>query len=467
MKYILNDELSDFIKYIEKPDIKDEIDELYKIFLYFQKYKFIDFLLIKRYYPPNMTVFYAIKNKLIGYLELLKTHKIKLDIIDKNGLTPIEYSIRLYSQDKTYYDIVIILNNFKYTRNPKWFDIMMKTKLYNSQPKNKFDETILHNITNHKDTLTIVEINTYILLNLIQDNKIFEMMNYIKQNIKFINFDVILNDITSNHRKEVLHYIENFIPKNNKLFRTYFNLHLYEKILKLMEFIDYDDIMNYLIEKIDLHGVIFLYEYLQKNNGKKIINSNGDTLLHLLCKYYNIIENDNYMDQKKFIQILLNYDQTIVNIKNNQGFTPIFLVHQNNYLTEILLSVSDINIKINNDETYLHHLVKNGNIHVFNKIFMYQEQWDMNLINMKNNDGETPLILASKMKRQDICNVLIHNKSDIYISDKNGNTIFHYICLFNLTQIYITTIPEIKNHKDETPSNNVIKYIDSEFDNFY
>jgi ankyrin repeat protein len=466
MKYILNDELDEFTKYTTKQKIfEEEIDELYKIFLYFQKYKFIEVLLNNKYYPPNMTVFYAIKKNLIGYINLLKNHKIKLDIINKNGLSPVEYSIYLYSQDKTYYEIVIILNNFKYTRNPKWFDLIMKTKLYNIQPKNQIDESILHNITSHKDNLTIVEINNYILLNLIQNNKLFEMMNYIKNNLKFINFDVILDDISLNNRKEVLHYIENFIITNNKLFRVYFNLHLYEKIIKNKENMDYDDIINYIVEKIDLHGVIFLYEYLRNDDIKKIVNSNGDTLLHVLCKYYNHIEQDNFMIQKKFIRILLNYDSEIVNAKNNQGYTPIFLAYQNNYLTEILLSVSDLNIRIENDETYLHHIIKNGNMNVLNKIFMYQEQWNNELINMKNQDGETPLLLASKMLKQDCCNLLIHNGADIRICDNDGNTIFHYICLYNLTQIDITSIPEIKNNNDETPSGYVIKYINSEFEN--
>jgi len=466
MKYILNDELDEFSKYIGKQKIcEKEIDELYKIFLYFQKYKFIEVLLNRKYYPPNITVFYAIKNNLIGYIDLLKNYKIKLDIINKNGLSPVEYSIFLYSQDKTYYEIVIILNNFKYTRNPKWFDLIMKTKLYNIQPKNQIDESILHNISSHKDTLTIVEINNYILLNLIQNNKLFEMMNYIKHNLKFINFDVILDDISLNNRKEVLHYIEKFIATNNKLFRTYFNLHLYEKIIKNKENMDFDDIINYIVEKIDLHGVIFLYEYLMKDDIKKIINSNGDTLLHVLCKYYNNTENDNFIIQKKFIQILLNYDSEIVNVKNNQGYTPIFLAFKNNYLTEILLSISDLNIRIENDETYLHHIIKNGNTIVLSKIFMYQEKWNNQLINMKNQDGETPLLLASKMLKQDCCNLLIHNGADISISDNNGNTIFHYICLYNLTQIDVESIPENKNNNDETPSNYVIKYINSEFEN--
>lgn len=464
-KNIINDDFLDFVKYVETNKLNEIItDELYKILLFLQKYNFIEILLKNKYYPPIMTVFYAIKNNLIEYIDLLKVHKIKLDIINTNGLTPVEYAIFLYSKNKIFHNMVILLNNFKYTRNPKWFDMITQTKLYNIQPKSKIDEDTFLYIKNTKEELTLIKLNNCILLSLIKNNKIFEIVTFIKQNLNFINSEIILEDIMMNQRKEVLHYIENFIPKNNQLINVYFKLHLYEKIMKLTDFIDYDDTMNFLIKTLDLHGVVFLHEYLKKDSITSITNSNGETLLHLLCKHYNVnSDNVNLVQLQKFVQILLNYHPQIVDIPNNQGYTPIFLVCQHNFLTELLIVNSNLNLKVNNN-TYLHHLIEYGNLTVFNKVFMYETKIS-NIINEKNNNGETPLLLASRLQKQNICNVLLRLGADIQQNDNNGNTVFHYICLYNLNQIEINSIPEIKNNNNETPSDCVVKYINSEFNN--
>ena len=67
------------------------------------------------------------------------------------------------------------------------------------------------------------------------------------------------------------------------------------------------------------------------------------------------------------------------------------------------------------------------------------------MIDAINNENETPIMLACKLKRQDFCNLLIDNKADLEIADKNGDTIYHYIGLYSLSNVNVDTIICKKN----------------------
>lgn len=69
----------------------------------------------------------------------------------------------------------------------------------------------------------------------------------------------------------------------------------------------------------------------------------------------------------------------------------------------------------------------------------------------ENNNKETPLMLACKQQKQEMCNILINSGANINTIDNNGNTIGHYICLHNLANIKISSITEIKNNIGKTP----------------
>ena len=64
-----------------------------------------------------------------------------------------------------------------------------------------------------------------------------------------------------------------------------------------------------------------------------------------------------------------------------------------------------------------------------------------------------------------MCNILINSGANINTIDNNGNTIGHYICLYNLANIKVNSIIDVKNNNGKTPYdllisqliNNVIK----------
>ena len=74
---------------------------------------------------------------------------------------------------------------------------------------------------------------------------------------------------------------------------------------------------------------------------------------------------------------------------------------------------------------FIHHLVERGDydsIHEFlNRYLM--EGFNNKVINLTNDNGETPLHLAVKNNFQDIAQLLIDFGADKNIKDKNGNII--------------------------------------------
>ena len=64
-----------------------------------------------------------------------------------------------------------------------------------------------------------------------------------------------------------------------------------------------------------------------------------------------------------------------------------------------------------------------------------------------------------------MCNILINSGVNINTIDDKGNTIGHYICSYNLANIQVNSITEVKNNDGKTPYdllisqliNNVIK----------
>ncbi|XP_071582418.1 uncharacterized protein [Temnothorax nylanderi] len=98
------------------------------------------------------------------------------------------------------------------------------------------------------------------------------------------------------------------------------------------------------------------------------------------------------------VNALLNKGADVNKINNNQGVTPLYLAIQNGHknIVEILLKVKDININVKTDNgvTQLHSAAKNGN-NFNNKNVIKVLLENGAHIDVKNNDGKTPLYYAT------------------------------------------------------------------------
>jgi hypothetical protein len=169
-------------------------DELFNICLFLDKYDFIDYMILNQMKPSINTIFNAIDNYKIKYIEILNKNKINVDVLTHDGFNSAEYVLNICKKtenssqnyDKNIYDILVLLNNCKYTRNPKWWDYINNINIFNFSLQNEFEKDVKNMIDNN-NIKTIIQLNNCILEMMTKHNMFHEIMIFIKKNIKFIN----------------------------------------------------------------------------------------------------------------------------------------------------------------------------------------------------------------------------------------------------------------------------------------
>jgi ankyrin repeat protein len=138
-------------------------------------------------------------------------------------------------------------------------------------------------------------------------------------------------------------------------------------------------------------------------------NSEGNTALHLLVSVIveNFQKSGPYKDHSRLIYLLLKGKKGILNIKNNDGDTPLHLAVK---LQDYSLSMHFVQNGCNIDEKNVDgdtplHLAVRGNSLTLLKFFIENKC----KINEKNNLGETPLDIAKSMKNTLLIQSLIEN----------------------------------------------------------
>jgi hypothetical protein len=459
VKLIVCNDIEQFRKTIDFKNIDISFsDDLYNICLFLERYEFIEVLLTNRINPPSNTIFDAIKNNKVKYIELLVKYKINVDVLNSDGLSSIEYASTLYIIDQSCYKIICILNQYKYTRNPKWWDCINSIRIFNLSIQTEFDNTVQQTIKENNVT-TMIALNNCILKSMIKHNMCYEIRNFVKKNIKYIDIHNLLQDILSLHNTMILHFIESYIPITDELILTYFDLQMYETIVKFKNRINLQITFKHLIDKCDVKGIVFVFEYIGQELSQYILE-NGDTLLHRLCRQQE--ENDEYAKTKqiKCFKILAHYFPNSINMKNHNNETPIFCSCFNSNLSELLLN-DNIDIKHTNyiGDTYIHNIIRYSSINVLSRVVMCKNINNNNMINCINNEHETAIVLACKLQKVDIVNLLLNCEADKTIYDCDGNSIYHYIGLNNLKDVRITEFPEIQNKYGYTPSDYVLQNI--------
>ena len=111
----------------------------------------------------------------------------------------------------------------------------------------------------------------------------------------------------------------------------------------------------------------------------------GDTLFHYLAQNNNLFKNF-------FSQVEADFKKNI-NIKNNEGLTPLFYAKDITALKKIIELGADLNATTNNGDTILHHAIrhKNNSLEPSPELLEYllTNQIVQKLINNKNKQKKT------------------------------------------------------------------------------
>ena len=166
------------------------------------------------------------------------------------------------------------------------------------------------------------------------------------------------------------------------------------------------------------------------------INWKGNNLLHNLGNVLDNKELEKHMQCCNLVIKLLP-DQSLLNLKNEDGYTPAHSYcygKKTNYiLFEILLNNGAIVRTWNNKGIGLiHTMAIYGTENGINTVYRY----DNDIINLKTKDEEqTPLMISILNRNIEVANTLIDMNCNIDTTDIYGNTALHYACMNSLVII--------------------------------
>ncbi len=160
----------------------------------------------------------------------------------------------------------------------------------------------------------------------------------------------------------------------------------------------YDDIMKFLLA--------------QEGTDVNVKNDNGDTPLFIAS----------FTDNLQVIKFLVSRGANIT-IKNNEGFSALHIAARYNAVDVVSYLVGegiDVNTQTNYNDTPLHYAVMSGQEDTIKLLIGLGAD-----INAQDKYGYTPLHIAIRKKYTDSAKLLIEKGADINIQDKDGNTPLH------------------------------------------
>lgn len=427
---------------------KEDAEHLFKICMLLELHDYCNQIISTQKQITSKLIFKVIENDDITYLDLLLKHRnFNFDVLSDDGLTPIEYALRLYKDyHKGYLFTVQRLCSIEFTRHPKWYDFVQDTKLFQTNTTSIEELSIFEEIKQTTNK-TITNINTFILKYYVKTNQIEQFVKYLKYVQKFFNEQDVLLEIIKCNSKQIASKSFDLFHDKFEVFRIFFKLEMYEDIVNHKKDLDIKETVFQLIRDNDYKGLVFMFEYIDKKC-IHLVNESGDNLLHILCS-----NNSQSKEHINTFRVLLSYDSELINKVNSSSETPIFHACSNANIIELLLDCKiDMHHKDKNGNTFLHRIVESGTEQVLCKSLMFAH----NILDIRNSQLETPIILATKLQKENFINLLIQNGADVNIADSNGNTVSHYVCQFGLSKVKINLTDET-NNLGETPTDFIIK----------
>lgn len=184
------------------------------------------------------------------------------------------------------------------------------------------------------------------------------------------------------------------------------------------------------------------------------------------------MKSNNFIDTT-FDDYYLNPYKYINNIKTNNNIlntnTEINLNLIIKTLTSIIMSndeiINDNNINDNNIQDSKFELNKNDNLIIFKLVANNDISGlkkilpkNLDLINIQDVDGDTPLHISIFLSNYDACKILINNGANLLIKDKWGQIPLHRICFTLKDKNTLKIINLILGGKEKNICNTVDKY---------
>ena len=113
--------------------------------------------------------------------------------------------------------------------------------------------------------------------------------------------------------------------------------------------------------------------------------------------------------------------------QNIIGKNALMLAIDNPEIVNKLLPISDLSQVDSSGSTALHLACEKGSEEVINILINISEI----PINLKNNEGETPLHIAVKNIRLDLAEKLLQNGASLFEKDENGHNIFQFAAIYD------------------------------------
>lgn len=380
-----------------------------------------------------------------------------LNICFSSGLNPFEH----IQNNK----IIKLLSPITYTRNPKYWCFINRKSIFNYEPLNEFEKELYPKLTNIR---TIDQLNNIIINVMINKCMLCNIKDFCLIHDKHINYNNLIDDIIKSNRMDVSIFLNDIIYdycnkgkyENEKVMFKILSYYIcnkrYDLILKYKEIMNKNRILEYVIDSCDIDGLIFLLEYIDKEL-IKYEDESENNLIHKLC-LSNTNANINNDTRIKMIIVVHHYESTLINMKNKNNIVPLFLTVNNKELNDFILSMCSpkcIEEKTTENDTYLHYIVKFGCIEVLKQIIITNIEEQLKTL---NNKHEIPLMIACKLKKTDMFNILIDHSDESTI-DEYGNTIDHYITLYGQFDMNKKRINNTNNSDGYNPSDYMIYHI--------
>lgn len=210
-----------------------------------------------------------------------------------------------------------------------------------------------------------------------------------------------------------------------------------------------DEIFFSLVKSKDKSKLIDNLIISSNSYNPSLLNVEGDSPLIVACKF------------KKWINAftLLDYydEKAIPGFINSLGYSAIYYVYNSSNLTNRLLKYESV-------KSTLSHIFPDGNslltLFLLNKntsnISSIINLFTIDLLNHRNNDGKTALIIAAEMEQYPVCYELLVKGVTTSFYDNNGKSVIMYLLdnileenrknKFDLCLIIIEGIFSIKSH---------------------
>lgn len=178
-----------------------------------------------------------------------------------------------------------------------------------------------------------------------------------------------------------------------------------------------------MLKEVKDGDVLFI---IANNNGETILSlsfkSNDSDMISCLTNFMDCTGNNilhlAILRNEQQVLLLLMQNKVDVNIVNQDGNTPLYLAVKSNNkeVIDILIkNGANINAVNNNGDTSLHLAVAMNNEEIMKYLIAYQAE-----LNVEDKDDNTPLHLAMHLKNQEIMKYLIQHGANVSIKNKLG-----------------------------------------------